>query len=199
MFADHIAMSKFRDMVGKSERIVVDVSLADLPRLVGLLYPDDTVAKRQIRMQFEFRRGTQRLPEIIGSASGVINLRCQRCLGLLEWPVELGFSLVVAENAAEFEKSSAPFDTVLAPDGGISLLELAEDELFASLPLAPMHDDPAICRSGVHDAEDARLRSAEVGDVHVAEPMPAANTTRPFAGLAALMTEKASSGNGNKS
>lgn len=198
MLADRIGMSKLRDMASKSERVVVDVSLQNLPRLAGLLYPDSAASDQQIRMQFDIRRGTQGLPEINGSASGFVNLRCQRCLGLLEWPVELQFSLAVAESEAEIAKSPAPFDTVMPHDGGISLLELGEDELLASLPLAPMHENPATCE--VPDPAGAeRNAGMKIDDLQPAKVIAAEDLRRPFAGLAALLKQEGSAGNSDKS
>ena len=187
MLADHIGISKLRDMAGKSERIEASVSLKDLPRVAGLLYPGYGSTDQRIQMHFEFRRGTQGLPEIVGSASGYIGLCCQRCLGLLEWPVDLTFSLVIAETEAEVEKSAAPFDTLFASDGGIRLLDLCEDEVLASLPLAPMHENLAACRLVDSVLETHQLDNLKVVDGQVAD------ITRPFAGLATLLKQRAGS------
>jgi uncharacterized protein len=192
MVADHIGIPKLRDLASKSERLVVDVRLTDLPRVAGLLYPDCEASDQQISLRVDFRRGTQGFPEINGSASGFIDLQCQRCLGLLRWPVDLAFRLTVTQTEAEMAKASEPFDTVLANDGGISLLELTEDELLASLPLAPMHENLADCalqdllEKGAGNSFD-RL---EVGETQAASAMPADDIRRPFAGLSLLLKQR---------
>ena len=193
MLADHIGIPKLRDMASKAERLLVDVRLTDLPRVAVLLYPEIDVSDEPISLRFDFRRSTQGLPIINGSASGFIDLQCQRCLGLLRWRIDLAFSLTVAV--------SEPFDTVLASDGGISLLELTEDELLASLPLAPMHDSLAACNlqdlldRGAGNSLDELL----VGDIQSALAEHADEIRRPFAGLSLLLKQKADPEAGNKS
>jgi uncharacterized metal-binding protein YceD (DUF177 family) len=201
MLADHIGISKLRDMASKGERLLVDVRLTDLPRISVLLYPEIDVSDEPISLRFDFRRSTQGLPIINGSASGFIDLQCQRCLGLLRWPIDLAFSLTVAVSQADLARSSEPFDTVLASDGSISLLELTEDELLASLPLAPMHDSLAACNlqdlldRGAGNSLDELL----VGDIQPAPAERADEIRRPFAGLSLLLKQKADPEAGNKS
>ncbi len=192
MVADHIGIPKLRDMASKSERLVVDFRLTDLPRIAGLLYPDCEASDQQISLRFDFCRGTQGLPEINGSASGFINLQCQRCMGLLSWPVDLAFRLTVAQSEAEMAKAAEPFDTVLANDGGISLLDLTEDELLASLPLAPMHENLANCaiKDLLEQGAGNSLDILEVGEPQAAAVTPADDIRRPFAGLSLLLKQR---------
>ena len=192
MFADHIGMPKLRDMASRSEQLNVDIRLKDLPRVEGLLYPESEASDQLIRLQFVFSRGAQGFPEINGSASGFIDLRCQRCLGLLRWPFVLEFDLAVAESEDELATSSEPFDTVLASDGMISLLELTEDELLASLPLAPMHEDLADCelKSLLANGAGASLDKLDVAGVQTASVAPGDDIRRPFAGLSSLLRQK---------
>ena len=201
MLADHIGIPKLRDMASKSESLLVDVRLTDLPRIAGVLYPDIDVSDQPISLRFDFRRSTQGLPVINGSASGCIDLQCQRCLGLLRWPVDLAFGLTVAVSEADVARSSEPFDTVLASNGGISLLELTEDELLASLPLAPMHENLADCRLQdlLDNGAGSSLDELVVGD---RQPVAAERTDeirRPFAGLSLLLKEKTDPEVGNQS
>jgi uncharacterized metal-binding protein YceD (DUF177 family) len=89
----------------------------------------------------------------------------------------------------------------LASDGSISLLELTEDELLASLPLAPMHDSLAACNlqdlldRGAGNSLDELL----VGDIQPAPAERADEIRRPFAGLSLLLKQKADPEAGNKS
>jgi uncharacterized metal-binding protein YceD (DUF177 family) len=185
-------MPKLRDMAGRSEQLIVDIRLQDLPRLKGLLYPEHEASDQLIRLQFVFGRGAQGFPEINGSASGFINLRCQRCLGSLSWPVDLAFNLAVAESEEELAASSEPFDTVLATDGVISLLELTEDELLASLPLAPMHENLEDCelKGLLANGAGSSLDRLDVAGVQPAVAAPEDDVRRPFSGLSSLLKQK---------
>lgn len=201
MFADRIVIPKLRDMASKSERLLVDVRLPDLPRIAGLLYPDIDISDQSISLRFDFHRSTQGLPVINGLASGCMDLQCQRCLGLLRWPVDLVFSLTVALSQADVERASEPFDTVMASEGGISLLELTEDELLASLPLAPMHEDLAACnlQDLLENGAGNSLDQLFVGDRQPVSAENADEIRRPFAGLSLLLNQKTDPEIGNKS
>jgi len=89
-------------------------------------------------------------------------------------------------------KSSEPFDTVLATDGRISLLELTEDELLASLPLAPMHENLASCsvKDLLEKGAGNSLDSLEFGETQAASVASADEIRRPFAGLSLLLKQQ---------
>jgi uncharacterized protein len=109
------------------------------------------------------------------TASGTVDLQCQRCLGgvrqLLE--VDRRFRFVRDEAvAARLDEDSE--DDVMVLPVRLDLMELLEDELILALPIVPMHDE---CPKPLHSA-----RSPEPEE----EKKP-----NPFAALAALRTRKA--------
>lgn len=203
MLADHIGIPQLREMAGRSEQVSGEVGLRDLSRLAALLYAD--ADKQRIEVQLRFHRGAQGFPEISGKASGSIELRCQRCLGALAWPVDLEFQLAVVESDSDVEEVARPFDTLVAGEHGIELAKLVEDELLGSLPLAPMHEDFAVCaapdfpgHSQDHEkVDDEKANAKAPGDSAAAIESAAENeeTHRPFAGLATLLNSGAKGGN----
>ena len=194
MLADHIGMPQLREMAGRSEQVSVEVGLKDLSRLAALLYAD--ADQQRIEVQLSFHRGAQGFPEISGKASGSIELRCQRCLGSLAWPVDLDFQLAVVESDSDVEEVARPFDTLVAGEHGIELAKLVEDELLGSLPLAPMHEDFAVCT--VPDFPGHNQADEQAGSDSAAEVESEADsqeTYRPFAGLATMINRGAKGGN----
>ena len=74
------------------------------------------------------------------SINGAVGLTCQRCLGSMPYTVEVERTLYLAHNEAELERLDAlPDSDAIQAGERLSLVELVEDEVLLSLPLAPMH------------------------------------------------------------
>ena len=74
------------------------------------------------------------------TVSGEVGLTCQRCLGSMPYRVEVGRTLYLARNEAEMERLDAlPDSDAIQAGETLSLVELIEDEVLLSLPLATMH------------------------------------------------------------
>jgi len=74
------------------------------------------------------------------TVSGDVQLTCQRCLGSMPYKVEVERTLYLARNEAEMERLDALPDSDAIHAGEIlSLVDLVEDEVLLSLPLATMH------------------------------------------------------------
>jgi uncharacterized protein len=126
--------------------------------------PDDV-------LQYEL----QGLPEWLGrpalrlQVSGRLALRCQRCLGPLDFALCSEAVLLLCRDEAELE--ARPIEAE-GPDyilGGreMPVLELVEDEVLLAIPPAPRHERCAAQGAGA-----------------------GAGTQRPFAGLRGLMGGK---------
>jgi uncharacterized protein len=74
------------------------------------------------------------------SISGEAGLTCQRCLGSMPYTVEVERTLYLARNEAEQERLDAlPDSDAIKPGETLSMVDLVEDEVLLSLPLAAMH------------------------------------------------------------
>ncbi len=74
------------------------------------------------------------------SASGKVELPCQRCLGSMPYEVEVERTLYLARNEAEMERLDAlPDSDAIQAGETLNLVDLVEDEVLLSLPLATMH------------------------------------------------------------
>jgi uncharacterized protein len=83
------------------------------------------------------------------SISGEVGLTCQRCLGSMPYAVEVERTLYLARNEAELERLDAmPDSDAIQAGERLSLVELVEDEVLLSLPLAPMHAEGECSISG---------------------------------------------------
>jgi uncharacterized protein len=74
------------------------------------------------------------------AASGEVQLTCQRCLGSMSYKVDVERTLYLARNEAEMERLDAlPDSDAIQAGEALSLVDLVEDEVLLSLPLATMH------------------------------------------------------------
>lgn len=71
---------------------------------------------------------------------GEVELTCQRCLGGLKYVIAIDRTVRLAGNEVELERLDQlpDGDAILAGDR-LDLLQLVEDEVLLSLPLAAMH------------------------------------------------------------
>ena len=86
-------------------------------------------------------------PAITVSIAGTVPLECQRCLGLLEQPVEQSTTLLLARNEADLlHLDEVSEHEVVLANAPLDPVALVEDELLLTLPFAPRHEancDPA--------------------------------------------------------
>jgi uncharacterized protein len=78
-------------------------------------------------------------PCLAVEASGVLGLTCQRCLGALDFPVELRVELELATSEQAIATAEDEVDRVLATRA-MDVASLVEDEVLLALPMAPMHE-----------------------------------------------------------
>src|SRR3989338_9139677 len=114
------------------------------------------------------------------SVTGCCQVRCQRCLEGMDYPVRLDTRLLLRDQASldALEDEEEEFDSILA-DVQLDVLNLLEDEILLSLPFAPKHE-PGACQAA--GGESRPLRPSlpqEAQDRHGEE-------RHPFAALAKL-------------
>lgn len=80
---------------------------------------------------------------------GEVGRVCQRCLGGMLQRVEIDHTLRLARNASELERLDAePDNDAILAEASLDLVELLEDEVLLSLPMAPMHPAGDCARPG---------------------------------------------------
>ncbi|MFP4155427.1 MAG: YceD family protein [Halothiobacillaceae bacterium] len=103
-------------------------------------------------------------------------LRCERCLGPIEWSVESGSLLAVCFGDDQTRELPDTLEPVVTDESGrLSLKALVEDEILMALPLAPRHAGACGASLREHDPEMVAAASRE---------------DSPFAALAALKSSK---------
>lgn len=115
------------------------IPLAQLSRL------SDVLLDKSGSVQFSLigEMGIDRRPRMRLSISGELQVRCQRCLASMVWPLELDarFELVrPGQPIADDELEEDEFDAIEAtPD--MDVTALVEDEIVLAVPIAPRHEN----------------------------------------------------------
>jgi uncharacterized protein len=125
------------------------LSTGDFARLQDCLHGDES----SIDFLLKGGRDRQRRLVLRVEICGLLELQCQRCLGRLDYPLQiLNTLLLVRQNVAlptDADEPHAP--DCLVTDAAIDVAALIEDEILLGLPLAPRHAD-GTCSSATGNA-----------------------------------------------
>jgi uncharacterized protein len=116
------------------------VDVASLPRLADRIIETETPAP--VAWSVAGTVDAMGRPALSLRLSGVVMLECQRCLGVLHWPIAHQTDLVLARDDAEAARLDADADAeVLLASAPLDPITLVEDELVLTLPFAARHPD----------------------------------------------------------
>jgi uncharacterized protein len=135
------------------------VPVASLKRLEDVLFDSEGAVSYQVRGG----RSARNRPQLELRITGRLHLQCQRCLGLLNYAVDVtNILLLVAHGAqADDEVDDPQAPDVIEANPELDVAGLIEDEVLLSLPLAPRHPEGACAsRIGQGAGEDAQLQTA---------------------------------------
>ena len=124
------------DFARRGGEISGEVPMAELPRMADLL--SDFEGKISYVLLGLF--GKDNKPRLALTLNGMCNLRCQRCLNTLVYPIELVSNLRLVTEG-ELDSTDIEDDEVdsIPAEKRLDVLALLEEELLLSLPIAQMH------------------------------------------------------------
>jgi uncharacterized protein len=136
------------DFAGNGREISGEVLVSELPRLHDILEDQQGILVYRMRGGVD-DQGSHFLDL---SVTGHCQVRCQRCLEGMDYPVHLESRLLLRDQASlDAEElhldEETEFDSILA-DVHLDVLGLLEDEILLSLPIAPRHEQGACQASG---------------------------------------------------
>lgn len=130
------------DFARNGHQISGELPVAKLPRLMDLLENPQGILRYSVRGVVD-KQGN---PVLDVSVVGQCQLRCQRCLNSFDYPVRLHTRLLLRDQASldALDDNVAggkeeEFDSILA-DEHLNVLDLLEEEILLSLPIAPKHE-----------------------------------------------------------
>lgn len=150
MFARHFIDSL--DFARQGRELRGEIAVAEMPRLQDLLAsPQGTV--NYILRGMVGRDGN---PMLELALEGSCQLRCQRCLAEMNYPVKLvSHLLLVPKNEFdEFFDEEGEMDCIAA-DAHLDVQDMIEEEILLSLPFAPKHPT-GVCQNAVEKLNSAK-------------------------------------------
>ncbi|MDH2917219.1 MAG: YceD family protein [Gallionella sp.] len=124
------------EFAGNGRELRGEVPVEALPRLGDMLVDSQGTVTYVVR---GFRTDDSNILEV--SLSGVCHLRCQRCLGELEYQIKVTSRLKLASTEELAAVDEDDEDEYIEAASQLDVIELVEDELLLSLPFAPKHPD----------------------------------------------------------
>ncbi len=125
--------------VGRSFR--GDVAVAKMPRLAAELYSNSG----SLQVEIEFLVDNRLVRSAWGAISGKIHVRCQRCLGDIELPIDIGFRLGIVSSENDVDRLPDDYEPLLVTGEMMKTLDIIEDEVILALPGVLVHE---VCSSG---------------------------------------------------
>lgn len=116
--------------------------------IAGLARLKDSLHETAGEVRFEVKGGrdARRRLVLMLVIRGALRLQCQRCLGALDFPLQLANTLLLAAgDASEFEDDDADW---IEPSPALDVVALVEDEILLSLPYAPRHEESRCAMGG---------------------------------------------------
>lgn len=130
------------DFARYGREISGEVPVAELPRLQDMLESPQGI------LSYTVQGGVDKLGShfLDLNVTGRCRLRCQRCMEGMDYPVRLDTRLLLHDQASldALGDEEEEFDSILA-DAHLDVLNLLEEEILLSLPIAPRHETGA-CR-----------------------------------------------------
>jgi uncharacterized protein len=132
----------------------------------GLLRLQDSLhdALGQVDVVVQGGKDGQRRPTLRVDVTGALHLRCQRCLGQLDYPLRLSNTLLLVSQAeAESEELDEMEADWIVASSELDVAALIEDEIILSLPYAPRHAEGQCEQGGARNQDDgAALQFAKL-------------------------------------
>ena len=170
MLADRIDSGQLVELAARHATYTGSLETAQLPRLAALRAAGDDAC---LDVTVSFAPTEHGLARLDMTLQGDLHLVCQRCLEPLAWTVRLQAGLAVLASEDDAQYLEDPFESVVMESGGLQLARIAEDEVLASVPLAPVHEAEPAC----HAPAEADRKGGDA----------AGGSSRPFAGLAEML------------
>lgn len=127
----------------RGEAVSGSVEIAELARLRGEV--------AEIAGAIQFQVAAVRRPDgkacVVVEVHGLVPLACQRCLGVMRFPLAARRALVFADPPSDLEDEDDDVDYV-GPGARFGVLELVEEEALLCLPMVARHE-PGDCPAGL--------------------------------------------------
>jgi uncharacterized protein len=121
------------------------IAAANLSRLQDFLFSSSDM----LEYTLTGKRGENDKLFLVCAVKGMLQLKCQRCLGALAFPVDFDseLELIDDEQVLPALENEDELTDAIKVDPNMDVLALVEDEVLLGLPMAPMHAS-GVCKTG---------------------------------------------------
>jgi len=113
------------------------IEIGQFKRLLPLL--ESTTGSVEVELGFDIDEGGIRF--LRGKLTTTLALRCQRCLEVMDYPLQSEFRLALVHCDSEAERLPEQYEPLIVETSPIHVLDMIEDEILLSVPHIPMHDE----------------------------------------------------------
>ena len=152
----------------RDRRLKGEILLSSFPRLTSILAEDSG----SVAIELSFGRNG-RSAWVQGTVEAVLRLKCQNCLGGLDWPVKSEFKLGIVTSIDEVKLLPDDYEPLLVGEEKIALNDIIEEELLLAVPAFPKHDTKCFVYAQTEDEKSS-------------ESIEQSDTNNPFSVLAKL-------------
>jgi uncharacterized protein len=128
------------DFAKNGREISGEAPLAEMTRLLDML---DMLESPQGVLSYTVRGGMNSFGVLLLNVSmaGHVQLCCQRCLNVMDYPISLEERLLLRDQVSldALGDDEEEFDSILA-EAHLDVLNILEEEILLSLPIAPRHE-----------------------------------------------------------
>lgn len=105
----------------------------------------------ELQVKMEFGRDRDRTLYLSGTIQGNTVLECQRCLGSMNYPLDLEFLLGLVPDQESARRLPERYEPLLLTGEPALLADVISDEVLLALPIVSLHDATDECRGPLAD------------------------------------------------
>ena len=147
MFKNTLNIKDFSDLSRKNYVFDTVISAITFPRLPHFLIDEKQTDGNQVSINLELFTEQSIDPKIKGSISASLTMRCQRCLGPIDWQVKTSIEFLLIESLSQNKTSPFSLNTITVDTDGLSIEKIVEDEILSMIPMSLMHNKVALCEN----------------------------------------------------
>ena len=189
----------YRELARQQARLERVISLHKFSRLHSLA-GHGSDPETGVGLAIEFYVDDQQWPCVRGSAQTTIELLCNRCAEMVQYPLEANWDVCIVDETVVDEQTLSVLaesrDLLSVDSASVSAVDIAEDELLLALPERLCRSEPCELMPDLAYPADAKAEQPEVADQAGGDE---AQRRKPFAGLADLMAEQQTSSSADDS
>jgi uncharacterized protein len=140
---------KFCQKAGKGGQTTLSGQLEVGPNLfIGELLEGTEKPNQSVVVEAELHFGQDQMGcnLVTGQLKAQVKLRCQRCLGLFDYPIDVELSLSPVSSEDELDSLPDYVEPLMVePDGSLLVNNWLAEELHLALPMVPKHENREMC------------------------------------------------------